>query len=138
MLQIQQNLRVRFQSIWSGRYLEQLSVQALITSPPELPDGYDLCVWSPALTRLQPCVQELVSNGHFQILPLKNRCREFILSPKRHEKVGLGPRLRFNKLLNAFSPPCYYRNNCTPGTLFTADVQRFCPDNFIPIKVLVP
>ncbi|XP_064405762.1 DNA topoisomerase 3-alpha-like isoform X2 [Halichondria panicea] len=25
-------------------------------------------------------------------------------------------------------------NNCTPGTLFTADVQRFCPDNFIPIK----
>ena len=27
------------------------------------------------------------------------------------------------------------RNNCAPVSLFTADTLRYCPDNYIPIKV---
>lgn len=29
------------------------------------------------------------------------------------------------------------RNNCSPVTLFTADVRRYCPENYAPIKVLM-
>lgn len=30
----------------------------------------------------------------------------------------------------------FVRNNCAPVSLFTADVRRYCPENYAPIKVM--
>ena len=31
----------------------------------------------------------------------------------------------------------WFRKSCSPSSLFTAEVKRFCPENFTPIKVYV-
>jgi hypothetical protein len=34
-----------------------------------------------------------------------------------------------------FAPAYKNWKSCRPGSLFTAEVKRFCPENFTPIKV---
>lgn len=56
----------------------------------------------------------------------------------RHIRTGRTPYMcdipHYSSLIVGLSP-YPLRKSCSPCSLFTAEIRRFCPDNFTPIKV---